>query len=109
HGVTFDTLDPSAEILAKLPLFHNCGEDPEKTQINNSPACKCIRDRHGVLSIGQGLPLIERLLDEAHIPSKTCPCPACSEDRTSRGCKNPHLCAKAVERRFSSYLAKWDP
>ncbi|KAJ7204923.1 hypothetical protein B0H12DRAFT_999942, partial [Mycena haematopus] len=109
YGVAFNTLNPSTELKLQLPLFHHCGEDPEKTQINNSLACKCLRDKHAVSSVGQGIPLTTRLQDESHIPSKSCPCLACADDRASRGCKNPHLCAIAVEKRFRSYLNKWDP
>ncbi|KAF8192841.1 hypothetical protein K438DRAFT_1468956, partial [Mycena galopus ATCC 62051] len=108
-GVEFNTLNPSRKIRMQLPLFHHCGEDPAKTQRNNSAACKCLRGAHLVLSVEEGWEVRKKLDNETHEPSKTCPCLSCSEERRVRACTNPHSCAKAVDKRFDSLLPKWDP
>ncbi|KAJ6605667.1 hypothetical protein B0H10DRAFT_1747560, partial [Mycena sp. CBHHK59/15] len=41
--------------------------------------------------------------------SDACKCVACDEDRTMRGCKKPHACAKAVGSRLQQILPKWIP
>ncbi|KAJ7078704.1 hypothetical protein B0H15DRAFT_788762, partial [Mycena belliarum] len=51
YGVAFDAIHPSPEIQGQLPLWHHFGEDPNKTQINNSPACQCLRSNHRVLNV----------------------------------------------------------
>ncbi|KAJ7872993.1 hypothetical protein B0H13DRAFT_1633639 [Mycena leptocephala] len=55
------------------------------------------------------LTVIERVQDHLHIPSQDCKCQACHDDRGLLGCKNPHACATAVERKLSRLLPKWDP
>ncbi|KAJ7807323.1 hypothetical protein B0H13DRAFT_1510589, partial [Mycena leptocephala] len=48
YGVTFDTINPSAELNSLLPLFHHFREDRNKTQYNNEPQSKCLRQIHKV-------------------------------------------------------------
>ncbi|KAJ7097402.1 hypothetical protein C8R44DRAFT_590595, partial [Mycena epipterygia] len=109
YGVEFDTVDPSHALLEKLPLWHHFGEDASKVQINNSDACVCLRENHGVLYIRDGLVVLNRLTDNDHRRSPTCRCVACSDDRQIRGCANPHACTSAVENKLSRILPKWDP
>ncbi|KAJ7834275.1 hypothetical protein B0H13DRAFT_1653371, partial [Mycena leptocephala] len=100
---------PSREILGKMLLWHHSGQNPEQTQINNSEACKCLRNNHGVVFVEDGLRLLNRVNDPAHHTSTTCKCIACSHDRRSQGCVNPAACVSAVERKLSRLLPKWDP
>ncbi|KAJ7483378.1 hypothetical protein FB451DRAFT_954140, partial [Mycena latifolia] len=100
---------PSLEIQGQIPIWHHFGEDPDKTQLNNSKACRCLRENHGVQLVRDSLKILERLRDAAHRRSPTCRCLACDEDRRVRGCDNPNACVQAVERRLSSILPKWDP
>ncbi|KAJ7616836.1 hypothetical protein DFH06DRAFT_906931, partial [Mycena polygramma] len=109
YGTEFDTLNPSREIQGKIPLWHHFGEDPAKIQINNSRACICLRENHGVLYTEQGVSVLSRLRDETHKQSATCSCARCKEDKRSRGCSNPSACIKAAEGKLSRLLPKWNP
>ncbi|KAJ7142255.1 hypothetical protein C8R44DRAFT_590425, partial [Mycena epipterygia] len=109
YGVEFDTLNPQRSLLEKLPLWHHFGEDLNKTQTNNSEACTCLRENHGVLYIAEGLAVLNRLSDNSHRRSPTCCCSACHDDRQIYGCRNPHACTSAVENKLSRLLSKWDP
>ncbi|KAJ7622330.1 hypothetical protein FB45DRAFT_1091203, partial [Roridomyces roridus] len=109
YNLTFDTVNPSAELRGQLPLFHHFGEDESKTQWNNSSACVCLRVNHGVISIDDGLLEMGRLDDPDHVPQADCSCIACSEDREGRGCANPHACATAVVKRANLLHPKWNP
>ncbi|KAJ6480518.1 hypothetical protein C8R47DRAFT_599940 [Mycena vitilis] len=109
YGVVFDTIDPSVEIREQLPLFHHFGKDPSKTQLNNTPACKCLRENHNVQAIGEGRKLTNKIQNEDHKPTAACKCVPCNELRRSEGCNNPHSCARTAESRLEQILPKWDP
>ncbi|KAJ7645320.1 hypothetical protein B0H17DRAFT_847069, partial [Mycena rosella] len=109
YGVEFDTCNPSREILGQIPIWHHFGADPDKKQYNNTKACKCLRDNHGVHTTGEGMAILERLSDPAHKRSPVCRCLACDEDRRVRSCNNPIACIQALERRLADLLPKWNP
>ncbi|KAJ7157686.1 hypothetical protein C8R43DRAFT_883162 [Mycena crocata] len=109
YGVEFDTENPSQEIRGEIPLWHHLAEDPEKRQTNNSPACKCLRENHGVLYVHEGMAMLQRLRDVTHRRTPKCKCSACQDDRRSRGCRNPHACIMAIERKLANLLPKWAP
>ncbi|KAJ7115513.1 hypothetical protein C8R43DRAFT_835646, partial [Mycena crocata] len=92
-----------------LPLWHHFGEDPNKLQQNNTPACKCLRENHGVIFIADGLAILNRTRDLTHKRSPACKCGECRNDRRQKGCNNPHACVLAVEHKLNQLLPKWDP
>ncbi|KAJ6453024.1 hypothetical protein DFH09DRAFT_836281, partial [Mycena vulgaris] len=108
-GVEFDTLQPTKGIRESLPLWHHIGENPEHIQINNSPQCKCLRARHGVSTVGDGLAVMARLVCPTHVEDRWCVCEPCSNDRRERGCTNPHACALSAKSRLDLLISKWDP
>ncbi|KAJ7599534.1 hypothetical protein C8J56DRAFT_725399, partial [Mycena floridula] len=44
-----------------------------------------------------------------HSPNRNCECTACEEDRSERGCPNPHKCVEAARKKLDALLPKWDP
>ncbi|KAJ7138834.1 hypothetical protein C8R46DRAFT_822761, partial [Mycena filopes] len=109
YGVEFNTPDPSHEIQKLLPLWHHHGENPERRQLNNKAQCKCLRFKHGVTTVGQGMIVMERLNSPTHKADAKCLCNACIDDRLERKCKNPHKCATAVRERLTQLKPRWDP
>ncbi|KAJ7117029.1 hypothetical protein C8R44DRAFT_591452, partial [Mycena epipterygia] len=109
YGVRFDTINPSRQIQGMIPLWHHFGEDPQKSQTNNSAACRCLRRNHNILYVHEATTVLQRTEDNTHRPSPTCDCSACSNDRRTRGCRNPHAYILALERKLSRLLPKWDP
>ncbi|KAJ7736456.1 hypothetical protein B0H16DRAFT_1326508 [Mycena metata] len=53
--------------------------------------------------------VLERLQDRNHERTKECVCEACIDDKISKRCENPNACIKALERKLSGLLPKWDP
>ncbi|KAJ7708158.1 hypothetical protein B0H17DRAFT_848703, partial [Mycena rosella] len=92
-----------------LPLWHHLGEDPSRTQLNNTPQAKCLRTNHNVVTVGDGLAVMKRIGSPNHRAHLECICVACSDDRTERRCKNPNACAAAVRTRLLQILPKWRP
>ncbi|KAJ6612025.1 hypothetical protein B0H10DRAFT_1655234, partial [Mycena sp. CBHHK59/15] len=107
YGVIFETVSPTEDIQRALPLWHHPGEDPTKTQKNNGTKAHCLRTKHGVKTLGKGVDLAERLKKNAHEKTTDCSCGDCIEDRTERGCKNPHACATAAIDRMKQIRPKW--
>ncbi|KAJ7691827.1 hypothetical protein B0H17DRAFT_1285677, partial [Mycena rosella] len=70
---------------------------------------KVSEENHGVITTGDGIDMTRRLDDPLHEENDSCACDACEEDRTGRGCKNPHACAKAAASRLRQLLPKWIP
>jgi hypothetical protein len=108
YGVIFETVSPTEDIQRALPLWHHPGEDPTKTQKNNGAKAHCLRTKHGVKTLGEGVDLAERLKKNAHKKTADCSCADCIEDRTERGCKNPHACATAAIDRMKQIRPKWE-
>jgi hypothetical protein len=89
YGISFRTVHPSTAILRELPLWHHPGEDSQKRQKNNGKKAKCLRKKHAIQNIGDGLDLAQRLEDPLHYKRASCICNDCNDDRTIRGCENP--------------------
>jgi hypothetical protein len=109
YGISFKTVHPSKAILRELPLWHHPGEDSQKRQENNGKKAKCLRKKHAILNIGDGLDLAQRLEDPLHYKRASCMCNDCDDDRTIRGCENPHACAAAAASRLGQILPKLIP
>ncbi|KAJ6631978.1 hypothetical protein B0H10DRAFT_1670085, partial [Mycena sp. CBHHK59/15] len=107
YGIGFETVHPSIEVQRKLPLWHHPGENHQRRQVNNGEKASCLRNNHAAKMVGDGVDLTQRLDDPAHEKQASCECVACEEDRTSRGCENPHACAKAAASRLGQILEKW--
>ncbi|KAJ6572628.1 hypothetical protein B0H10DRAFT_1669573, partial [Mycena sp. CBHHK59/15] len=109
YGFSFEMVNPSPEIQRQLPLWHHPGEDDQKRQVNNGCKANCLRRNHAGLTVGDGMDLTQRLDDPMHEANTSCDCDACEEDRTVRGCENPHACIKAAASRLGQILPKWIP
>ncbi|KAJ7315202.1 hypothetical protein DFH08DRAFT_620871, partial [Mycena albidolilacea] len=109
YGISFETAQPSTEIQKEMPLWHHPGEDRNKRQENNGKKAKCMRRKHAALTIGDGLELTQRLDNPLHTSQVSCMCDKCNDDRSARGCENPHACAIAAASRIGQILPKWIP
>ncbi|KAJ7138081.1 hypothetical protein C8R44DRAFT_606993 [Mycena epipterygia] len=109
YGISFETIHPSTTIQREMPLWHHPGEDRRKRQDNNGEKAKCLRQNHAALTIGAGVDIAQRLENPLHAKRATCTCDECDQDRTTRGCSNPHACAMAAASRLRQILPKWIP
>ncbi|KAJ7212574.1 hypothetical protein GGX14DRAFT_311049, partial [Mycena pura] len=109
YGVRFEAIDPPAEILRKMPLWHHPGEDNEMRQENNGQKARCLRKNHAALEMGDGVDIATRLMDPMYSGRATCTCDGCTEDREERGCENPHACATKAASRLRQIHPRWVP
>ncbi|KAJ7840629.1 hypothetical protein B0H13DRAFT_1910644 [Mycena leptocephala] len=108
-GVTFAALDPRKTVLLDMPLWHHLGEDPSKTQINNSTRCRCLRKNHSSFKIRHAVEISARLNTADHEQDPTCMCINCVDDRVFKNCTNPHGCANMAKTRLDRLLPHYDP
>ncbi|KAK7016939.1 hypothetical protein R3P38DRAFT_2417242, partial [Favolaschia claudopus] len=108
-GVKFAAMTPSKELLMELPMWHHFGEDPSKRHVNNSKSCRCLRQNHGAINMEDAVKISARLTSPSHGEKATCNCLACADDRTRRGCTNPHSCAMTARTKLDKLLPRWDP
>ncbi|KAJ7207791.1 hypothetical protein C8J57DRAFT_1099099, partial [Mycena rebaudengoi] len=86
YGISFRTNHPTTEIKRKMPLWYHPEESRLKRQINNDEKANCLRRNHAVLTIGDGLDIIQHLEDPLHSRGASCECDACDD-----ACDDPGL------------------
>ncbi|KAJ7191357.1 hypothetical protein GGX14DRAFT_297241, partial [Mycena pura] len=69
----------------KMPLWHHPGEDRSKKQNNNSSRAKCLRAKHSVVTVGDGVDLATLFQNPQHHKLSGCKCDLCEASR-ARGC-----------------------
>jgi hypothetical protein len=109
YGISFETVKPSTEIQRGMPLWCHPGKDRWKQQENNSKRARCMRSKHAVLTVGDGLDLAKRLDNPLYAGQASCMCDECDDDRMTRRCEKPHACATAAASRIEQILPRWIP
>ncbi|KAJ7192374.1 hypothetical protein GGX14DRAFT_380194 [Mycena pura] len=109
YGIRFEAVNPPAEVLKAMPLWHHPGEDKNKRQENNGQRARCLRTNHAALTIGDGLELAVRLENPAHLTQTLCECAECDNDRVRHGCEDPHACAAKAASRLKQIHPRWIP
>ncbi|KAJ6632292.1 hypothetical protein B0H10DRAFT_1717603, partial [Mycena sp. CBHHK59/15] len=111
HRISFETVNPSPELLKQMPLWHHPGEDEGKRQENNSKKAVCMRAKHAASTMGDALEMVRRLDNPLHAGRATCMCECddCDVDRTENGCEDPHACATKAKSSMGQICPKWIP
>ncbi|EIW57008.1 uncharacterized protein TRAVEDRAFT_127747, partial [Trametes versicolor FP-101664 SS1] len=115
YGVRLDVKNPSETLKEALPIWSHIGVMQGRV-MSNSRTSRCIRENHGVVTVGACLNLARRLSlpsrtaqNVAHVPSARCPCTECEADRSENGCTNPHRCAAAAHDLLRKLQPAWVP
>lgn len=113
HNARFEAIKLSAELKKKLPMWYHIGGSKRLALYNNTPAGKCLRNNHGVKTVGDALIVANRTRhrdpDDPHEKTANCQCGACTQDRNTHQCRNPNRCALAAQRLIECLQPKWDP
>ncbi|KAJ7484766.1 hypothetical protein B0H11DRAFT_1722699 [Mycena galericulata] len=108
-NVKFDCLDIDEELKKQLPIWFHIGADCKLSKLNISSASKCLRDVHGVNSVGDLMNYINRIdPNRAHYQRSNCGCSVCKSDR-NRGCSKPFTCQSEAAQLLNCVEPKWDP
>ncbi|EIW57571.1 uncharacterized protein TRAVEDRAFT_126501, partial [Trametes versicolor FP-101664 SS1] len=109
-GVKCEVRKPTTNLKSEFPIWYHIGVETGRCTAN-SKSSKCLREKHGVLTVAQCRETANRLETAAsgHRAVSTCDCGACAVDRLERGCDNPHRCAEAARRALGRLEPKWRP
>ncbi|KAL1688071.1 hypothetical protein GGG16DRAFT_60724 [Schizophyllum commune] len=109
HKARFDPINPSKDIKERMPIWHHIFIPLSKKPVYNSVHGRCMRDNHGIRTVGETVALTQTVLDNPnHTTRPTCACAGCTQMR-ERGCDNPNGCAQAAKTLLAKLPAKWDP
>ncbi|EIW55709.1 uncharacterized protein TRAVEDRAFT_129231, partial [Trametes versicolor FP-101664 SS1] len=114
YGVGLSVHEASEGLKTALPAWAHPALVSNRLQ-TNSPSAKCLRERHGVLTVGDCLRVARRLypqpgpLAALHSSGARCRCDDCCEDREAHGCANPPRCATLADAMLRQISPKWRP
>lgn len=114
YGVRLEVHTASEDLKAAMPIWAHGALESNRLQ-TNSPSAKCLRERHGVLTVGDCLRVAERTQAPArdsaapHMNSARCRCDDCRADRDDRACANPPRCAALAAAMLRQIGPKWRP
>jgi hypothetical protein len=105
--VSFDP--PALEVKLKrlMPVWHHLGFEGIWVH-NNGQKEVCLRQNHGIATVGDLEALVTRVRHGDHKLSGKCKCDTCGQDRLA-GCTNPHGCSSAATRLLDKLPPKWSP
>ncbi|RDB22893.1 hypothetical protein Hypma_009809 [Hypsizygus marmoreus] len=98
YGVRLDALAYATQIKNELPIWFHIGADPKLSRLNNYYYSKCLRDQHGILTVGQMVDFTE-LSHPDHVvdASIVCACPMCINEQAEIRCLDPRKCRVTAE------------
>ncbi|OJT01831.1 Transposon TX1 uncharacterized 149 kDa protein [Trametes pubescens] len=110
HGARCDVRVAAKDLKDAMPVWYHLGAEPGRSTAK-TVAARCLRDKHGVVTVAQCARAAERLRADNpdHFPTRTCECKECVEDRQRFECVDPHKCACAAERLLERLQPKWNP
>ncbi|KAI0740820.1 hypothetical protein C8Q76DRAFT_607975 [Earliella scabrosa] len=110
HGVRLAVAKPADELRRAMPLWHHAGEGSGRS-VADTGASRCLRERHGVSTVGDCRAVAERLWRNGggHRTNPACGCFDCVTDRTRWACDNPPRCATAARKAIQKLVPMWRP
>ncbi|KAJ7430777.1 hypothetical protein FB451DRAFT_1038724 [Mycena latifolia] len=103
----FDALSLAKDVKEELPVWFNIGGKKDLNRHNNSNCAKCLRNIHGVRTVGHILDIIQRNYHR-HSRRRNCACNSCRADRLL-GCDYPYKCQEEAIKILDCIDEKWDP
>ncbi|EIM86442.1 uncharacterized protein STEHIDRAFT_57307, partial [Stereum hirsutum FP-91666 SS1] len=104
------------EYRRSLPAWFHIGPDRKMKHHTNTKVAKCLRENHGVNTVGDledfGISRENEEHKTKRYPNSTkirpCGCADCEADRR-RGCTDPHKCLRRAKIILAHILPKWHP
>ncbi len=113
YGAGVDAPNPAKALKEALPIWYHMGRKEGRCTANCKSG-KCLREKHGVVSVLDCVKIADRLAAEGrpssgHRTRANCPCRPCKDDRDQKGCDNPHRCAAAAQKLLGNLQRIWAP
>ncbi|KAE9396833.1 hypothetical protein BT96DRAFT_824151 [Gymnopus androsaceus JB14] len=107
-NMRLESWNPSKEIKRSRQIWFHGDASPRLRLLNNSRAAHCLKERHGLLTVGQAEDLANHLEKHEHFPWDECECEHCVKAE-ELGCKHPHTCFSKAKELLDMLTPKWDP
>ncbi len=112
YNLEVSVRNPSEEFKTAMPVWYHIGEAVGRS-LANTLSAKCLRERHGVATVGECAAVAARLQRNCvgtpgrHATRRTCQCYDCERDRTVNGCDDPHRCACMAAKMVEKLAPLW--
>ncbi|KAJ7032636.1 hypothetical protein C8F04DRAFT_1184821 [Mycena alexandri] len=103
----FDALALTKDVKEEIPVWFHPGGKKDLSRHNNSKCANCLRDIHGVRTVGHVLEIVRRNYHQ-HYRRRNCACNICRSDRAA-GCDSPYKCHEEAVKILDCIDEKWDP
>ena len=109
YKLEMDALDVTPNVKCQMPIWYHRASSRATRRTMNNKASKCLRQRHGVKTVGDVLNKAQALHASDHSPRRNCGCSHCRKERTETGCRHPDRCFKQAKRLLDGLPSKWNP
>ncbi|KAF9495487.1 hypothetical protein BDN71DRAFT_1391419, partial [Pleurotus eryngii] len=93
--------------LEDMPIWFHARENTRLRKVATSSASICLRNKHGVKTVGNVV-TATNCLDPEHRKSKKCKCQRCKGARDNYKCTHPNSCFRRAQQLLNVLPAKWD-
>ncbi|KAL4080426.1 hypothetical protein J3A83DRAFT_4084207 [Scleroderma citrinum] len=97
HNLSLDVIAFHPTLLQQALTWFHIGATSALNHLNNHTDTTCLREQHGVISVGEMANITKLSFNGNHCSSPYCQCTTCIQVRTSHNCLKPFKCV-ALER-----------
>ncbi|TBU53794.1 hypothetical protein BD310DRAFT_785919, partial [Dichomitus squalens] len=113
YNLQVNALAPSRHIMRAMPMWdHVRAKKPALNQacISSIGTVQCIKENHGLLTVGDFCDLAELKADVSHtLEDDRCECEICTSMRDVLGCRCPMSCMSRATKFLDALPTRWDP
>ncbi|KAF8059613.1 hypothetical protein FPV67DRAFT_1373029, partial [Lyophyllum atratum] len=109
YGVRPEGIAFSKDIVQQRPIWYHSDADPKIRRHAHGRTAVCLRDKHGVRTVGDAEKWAIRLTDSSHRVDPSCECPSCMQVEEDVGCLHPHDCCEKAKQLLQFLPPKWNP
>ncbi|KAJ3766253.1 hypothetical protein FB446DRAFT_654082, partial [Lentinula raphanica] len=107
YGTRLEGMAFSREILREMPAWYHI-ETPDMARTHNNKHSRCLRENHGVKSVGDLEEEAKKLRTPRHSRRRNCRCVACVTARAQL-CQSPFKCFSRANEIMRAIPPKWNP
>ncbi|KAJ3832003.1 hypothetical protein F5878DRAFT_548785, partial [Lentinula raphanica] len=108
YGARTEGLAFSRNIIRQMPIWlHSEAADIHK--LHNSKESRCLRQNHGVITVGDIETQAQKIRTPRHGRRRNCRCTACETARNECHCEAPYRCFSKANELLRTLPEKWNP
>ncbi|KAJ3976609.1 hypothetical protein EV361DRAFT_789870, partial [Lentinula raphanica] len=108
YGTQLEGMAFSKSIIRQMPIWlHKEAKDSHK--LHNSKESRCLRQNHGVITVGDIETQAKKIWTPRHTRRRNCRCNACETARNENHCAAPYRCFSKANELLHTLPEKWNP